>query len=202
MPLCAVCRTLRIALNLIVATGPASLAGAIGNRTGDSDLANVEVLVVRHAERQGEEDKLTEAGLARANAYASYFAPLKLNGREIRLTHLFAEKSERTRRTLIPLSKSIGLALDTRFSNGEYQDLAQDLRQHRYGPEILICWHHGSIPRLIRALGGNPDLLIPGGKWPKGTYDWLIDLRFDASGNLSPTGESIVHERLMPGDSN
>jgi phosphohistidine phosphatase SixA len=166
-----------------------------------SALANVEVLIVRHAERQGEEDKLTPAGLARASAYARYFKTLTLGGRHIRLAHLIAEKSERTRRTLEPLSKAIHLPLDTRFSNKQYQALADDLRAHPYGREILICWHHGKIPDLIRAFGGDPDLLIANGKWPKGTYDWIVDLRFDAAGKLSDAGETIVHEHLMPGDS-
>jgi hypothetical protein len=54
---------------------------------------------------------------------------------------------------------------------------------------------------LIKALGGDPTLVIQGGKWPVDTYDWLIDLRFDASGNLLPAGEKCIHEQLMPGDS-
>jgi len=180
----------------------APASGAAGQATaGSSALANVEVLIVRHAEREGEEDKLTPAGVKRANAYARYFKELTLDGRHVRLTHLFAEKSDRTRLTLTPLALAAGLGLDTRFSTKEYENLVVDLRTHVYGHEILVCWHHSKIPDLIRSLGGDPDLLIPGGKWPKGTYDWIVDLRFDAFGKLSPSGEALVHEHLMPGDS-
>jgi phosphohistidine phosphatase SixA len=166
-----------------------------------SDLANVEVLIVRHAERQGEDDELTPAGVARADAYAGYFKTLKLEGRSIHLTHLFAEQSKRTTETLEPLSKAMGLPLDQRFTTKQYPELADDLRTHAYGNEILICWHHSKMPGLITALGGNPEGLLPGGKWPDTTYDWLIDLRFDAAGKLAASDEKCVHEHLMPGDS-
>ena len=180
--------------------GLASLAGAGAQQT--SDLANVEVLIVRHAEREGILDKLTRAGDARAGAYATYFKTLKLDGREVHITHLIAEKSVRTRHTLEPLAKAMDMPLDTRFADDQYQSLADDLKTHSYGNEVLICWHHGKIPALIRSLGGDPDLLIPNGKWPKSTYDWLVDLRFDADGKLSSANESLIHEHLMPGDPN
>jgi phosphohistidine phosphatase SixA len=193
-------RPFKVVLAIIAALGLVASAVGTGQQS-PTDLANVEVLIVRHAERQGILDSLTRAGVARSRAYAIYFKNLRLDGRDIHLTHLIAEKSVRTRHTLEPLSKAIGLPLDTRFADDQYQALADDLRAHSYGQEILICWHHGKIPALIRSLGGDPDLLIPGGKWPKGTYDWLIDLRFDASGRLSAANEKLVHEQLMPGDS-
>ena len=160
-----------LALTMTVAYGAGFRAAQ-----NHSTLANVEVFIVRHAERQGEEDKLTPAGLARADAYARYFRPLKLGERHVVLTHLIAEKSDRTRRTLEPLAKAMAMALDTRFSNKQVQELAEDLRTHAYGREILICWHHGKIPALIRALGGDSDSLIPGGKWPKSSLLRLIEL--------------------------
>jgi phosphohistidine phosphatase SixA len=168
--------------------------------TSKSALANVEIFIVRHAERDGDEDRLTPAGEARAAAYAGFFKGLTLHGQHIHLTHLFAEKSVRTRRTLEPLSKSVSLPLDTRFSTKEYPALAEDLRTHPYGKEILICWHHSKMANLITALGGKPDTVIPDGKWPKSTYDWMIDLRYDGSGKLSTASETLVHEHLMPGD--
>jgi len=176
-------------------------AGSAGRaQSGANDLANVEVLIVRHAERDGAFDKLTSAGVARSKAYASYFKDLSIDGRRVRLSHLFAEQSNRTRKTLVPLSAALGLPLDTRFSTKQYPALVEDLRAHSYGKEILICWHHKSISKLIAAFGGDPAVVIPGGKWPGGTYDWLIDLQFDASGNLSASQEHCIHEHLMPGD--
>jgi broad specificity phosphatase PhoE len=174
---------------------------AVQATDGKNALANVEVLIVRHAERPDLEDSLTAAGHARANAYARYFATLNLDGRKIQLTHLFAERSKRTRETLEPLAKTVDLPLDTRFATKDYRALVNDLRTHSYGNEVLICWHHHAIPELIEALGGDPNAIIPGGKWPKGTYDWIVDLRYNAFGKLTPANENLVHEHLMPGDS-
>jgi hypothetical protein len=80
-------------------------------------------------------------------------------------------------------------------------DLVNDLKTHPYGDEILICWHHSKMPALIQAFGGDPDGLLPHGKWPKTRFDWIVDLRFDAAGKLLPANEKVIHEHLMPGDS-
>jgi hypothetical protein len=48
----------------------------------------------------------------------------------------------------------------------------------------LICWHHGNIPQLLRALGADPNTLLHKGKWPNDVYDWLIQLRYDENGHL------------------
>lgn len=163
-----------------------------------NSLANKEVLIVRHGERPAAEDALTTKGKARAQAYVGYFEHLTIDGRPIHLTHLFAEKSRRTRETLEPLAKATGMELDTRFETKQGEALAADLESHSYGSEILICWHHHAITKLIKDLGGDPDAVIPGGKWPGTTYDWVVDLRYDGAGHLS--GEKLIHEHLMPGD--
>jgi phosphohistidine phosphatase SixA len=163
-------------------------------------LANEEILIVRHAERDGAKDALTPDGVDRANAYAKYFKDLSIDGRTIHLTHVIAEKSQRTRLTMEPLSKAIGLPLDTRFATKEAAAMVDDLKHHSYGGEVLICWHHSKMPNLIRALGGNPNKLLPDGMWPDTTYDWIIDLRYDANGHLLATGQKCIHEHLMPGD--
>jgi len=170
-------------------------------QSASNGLANAEVLIIRHAERPDLQDALTEKGHARAKAYADYFQHLTIDGRKIRLTHIIAEQSNRTRETVGPLSKASGLPLDTRFATKQQDAMVADLEAHSYGGEILICWHHHAIPKLIDAFGGNAEALIPKGKWPGSTYDWIIDLRFDAQGKLSTAGEKLVHEHLMPGDS-
>lgn len=185
---------------LLFALMPTANFAFAAPRQASNELANVEVLIIRHAERDGILDRLTSAGDARAKAYVHYFENLNLDGRPIHLTHLFAEKSVRTRHTLDPLSHDDGLPLDTRFATPDYDKLADDLRTHSYGKEILICWHHSSIPKLITALGGDTQILLPKGKWPQGTYDWIIDLRFHPSGKLSASSQECVHEHLMPGD--
>jgi phosphohistidine phosphatase SixA len=177
-----------------------SLALHAARSGAQSSLANKEILIVRHGERPAAEDALTDRGKARAQAYVGYFEHLSIDGRPIHLTHLFAEKSRRTRETLEPLSKATGMELDTRFATKDDVALAADLQSHSYGNEVLICWHHHAISKLIKDLGGDPDAVIPGGKWPGSTYDWVIDLRFDGAGHLEKSGEKLIREHLMPGD--
>jgi len=66
---------------------------------------------------------------------------------------------------------------------------------------ILICWRHGNIPALLRALGAKPGDLLPRGKWPNSVYDWVILLSYDHDGRLIPASARRINEHLMPGDS-
>ena len=43
------------------------------------------------------------------------------------------------------------------------------------------------------AFGASPDL-IPGGKWPNDTYDWVVVLTFDSAGHLH--SQRLVKETL------
>ena len=54
---------------------------------------------------------------------------------------------------------------------------------------------------LLRALGANPDSLLPHGKWPDSVYDWVILLSYDKNGSLIPGSSRRINEHLMPGDS-
>jgi len=169
-----------------------------------SPLANATVLVIRHAEKPEEGTGLTPAGEARAKAYALYFHKLTIDGKPFRVNHIFAtkdsKKSYRERLTVEPLGKAVNLAIDDRFKNNSFAELAEDLKTHPYGKDILICWHHGKIPELVQALGG-PTTLIPGGKWPAATFDWVVELKFDPSGKIDLKRTKVIHEHLMPGDS-
>jgi len=52
----------------------------------------------------------------------------------------------------------------------------------------------------LRALGANPDQVIPKGKWPDDVYGGLIQLRYDSDGHLNETKR--INEKFMPDDSN
>jgi hypothetical protein len=75
------------------------------------------------------------------------------------------------------------------------------MRTNHQGKVILICWRHGSIPALLRALGATPKSFLPNGKWPGAVYDWVILLSFDQDGRLIPASSRQINEHLMPGDS-
>ena len=169
-----------------------------------SPLANATVLVIRHGEKPAEGTGLTPAGEARAKAYVGFFKNLKVAGKPIHIDHIFATKdsknSFRERLTVEPLGKALNLPLDLRFKNKAYGEMVKDIQTHNYGKGILICWHHGNIAPLVKSFGAAENL-IPGGKWPDETFDWLVELKFDANGKLIPNQTKTIHEHLMPTDS-
>ncbi|HWD42062.1 MAG TPA: hypothetical protein VG944_24705 [Fimbriimonas sp.] len=171
----------------------------------NSQLAKAEILIIRHAEKPEQGSGLTAAGWARAKLYVGYFQHLTLRGKAVHLTHIFAssdsDSSSRPRLTVEPLAAALHMKVDTRYKNRAYDELVEDLEQHPYGKEILICWRHGKIPSLLKSLGVKPKQVIKDGKWPSNTYDWLIEVPFDGSGNVKTASVKLVKEHLLPGDS-
>jgi hypothetical protein len=61
------------------------------------------------------------------------------------------------------------------------------------GKTVLICWHHGNIPALARALGIK-DAPAP---WPEMQFDRVWRITFaDGAPALAE-----LPQRLLPGDS-
>ena len=163
------------------------------------EMAGVTILIVRHAEKPESGPDLSPAGSARAAASARYFNPFSAAGGgsftpDMLIASKDTTKSDRPELTLAPLSVAIGLPIDTRFANHDVKDLAETLRSTVHGKHILIAWHHGHIPKLIRALGGDPASVLPGGEWPDNVYDWVLELGFDNEGRLSD--ERKIDENL------
>ena len=167
-------------------------------------LAQAVLLIIRHAGKPASGPGLSAGGRQRAAAYADYFQHYRLDARPLRLDTLIAAadtaESWRSRLTLEPLSEACRLPIDTRFKDGEFKRLARALRAQPGGRNILICWHHEEIPALLRALGADPDWLLPKGKWPPDVYDWVIQLQYDGRGYLIPGTARRINENLMPGD--
>ena len=160
-------------------------------------LSNATILIIRHAEKPEEGTGLTPAGEKRALAYVNYFASLRVDKAPLRLDHLFAaadsKNSERPRLTLQPLSRELKLPLDLRFEADDVAALAEELYRRDHGKGIVICWHHGTIPALLAELGADPARLLPDGEWPKDVFNWVIELHFDANGQIRPKhSERIV----------
>jgi hypothetical protein len=165
-------------------------------------LQNAVVLIIRHAEKPDNGDGLSPAGEERAKAYVNYFQNFTVDSNPVRLNYLFSaadsKESRRPRLTIEPLSKTLGLAIDSRFKNKQFPDLAHEIQNLPQGKNILICWHHGEIPQLVRALGADPEKLIPNAKWPGDVFGWLIQLRYDAKGHLFESKR--INEYLLSDD--
>jgi hypothetical protein len=126
--------------------------------TNAGQLQNCVIVIVRHAERPDAGDALAPAGEARARAYVDYFQHFTVHKKPIHFDYLFAAKdsheSKRPKLTIKPLSKALGLDLNTSFKDGEYANLAEELQSERYNNKnVLVCWHHGKIPKLLPLWG-------------------------------------------------
>jgi hypothetical protein len=167
-----------------------------------SPLANAVILVIRHAEQPHDGDSLSPAGDARGKAYVNYFKNFTIDGRPLKIDYMFAaadsRDSRRPRLTLEPIARELGVAIDTRFRNKQFMELADEIESRPHGTSILICWHHGKIPQLLRALDADPGRLLPSGRWPDDVFDWLIELRYDQNGTLFESKR--IDEHLSPNE--
>jgi hypothetical protein len=188
-------RKCRLILGVFVAL--VSCSGEAGN-----PLQDAVVLIIRHAEKPETGPELSAEGQARAQAYVKYFGDFQIDGKPLKLDSLFAaadsKKSSRARLTLEPLSQALKLPLNCRYKHDQPEKLADALKRKSRGKNILICWRHEGIPKLVSELGLDPATLLPGGAWPEGVFDWVIELRYDSAGHLIPGECKRISEHLMP----
>ncbi len=163
------------------------------------------LLIIRHAEKPLIDRGLSSSGNERAKAYERYFRTFSVNSKPLHIDKIFAaadsSESQRPRLTVAPLAKAMSLQTDTSFGNNQIPQFAEEIRSRQKNKTVLICWRHHELPGLIRALGANPESLLPGGKWPDDTFDWVIQLTYDKDGRLIPSGTKRISEHLLRSDS-
>jgi hypothetical protein len=166
---------------------------------------NSVILIIRHAEDPPSGHGLSARGEERAKAYVNYFQNFTVDSKQLEPNAVVvaadSKQSHRPRLTVEPFAKAANLPIDNRFADKQPADLAAELRANYQGKVILICWHHGQIPALLRALGADPATLLPSPKWPKDVYDWVIMLSFDENGHVIPQSSRRITEHLLQGDS-
>lgn len=165
-------------------------------------LAGTTVLIIRHAEKPDSGTELAPAGQQRAQAYAQYFMHFAVDGKTVHPQYLIAaadsNASHRPRLTIEPLGHALHLEIHQDFADKRFDQLAAALAAQPHGKTILIAWHHGEIPALIRALGANPAEVMPGKKWPANVFGWVVVIRYNHKG--TPRHVELIHENLMPDD--
>jgi phosphohistidine phosphatase SixA len=175
--------------------------------------ASLTLFLVRHAEKPDSGPALSDEGRARAQAYVSYFQRLTNDsGQPIRWDYLLAAKesdqSNRCVSTLEPLAQAIHKPIDSQFKDKHYERLVDYLRlnpgRQFDHANVLICWHHGEILELAKALGVRGSDLPESSHWPRrwpdGVYGWVLKVHFNADGTLDRNHTEAVNEALMPED--
>ncbi|GAC1389817.1 MAG: hypothetical protein NVSMB31_06130 [Vulcanimicrobiaceae bacterium] len=192
-----------IALSALLAVSGSLLPNQVCARTHMANapgLAGTTVLIIRHAEKPSSGAELAPAGVQRAQAYAQYFMHFTVDGKTVHPRYLIAaadsNASQRPRLTIEPLGRALHLDIHQDFADKQFDQLAAALAAQPHGKTILIAWHHGEIPALIRALGVNPAAVMPSKKWPANVFGWVIVIRYNRDG--TPRHAELVHENLMP----
>jgi broad specificity phosphatase PhoE len=166
---------------------------------------NSVLLIIRHAENPPNGHGLSPRGEERAKAYINYFQNFTVDSKRLEpqavVVAADSKHSHRPRLTVQPFAKAANLTIDSRFANKQPADVAAALRANYQEKVILICWHHGQIPAVLRALGAAPETLLPGGKWPRNVYDWVIMVSFNENGRVISESTKRISEHLLQGDS-
>ena len=187
MHLCAMKTELAFCAFLSLASSVAVLAQPVGDEFSTGPK-NAVILIIRHAEDADSGKGLSSMGITRADGYANYFKNFTIDGKQLKLNYIFATRdsrnSHRPRLTIEPTAKEFGIAIDSRFKNKQFLELADEIKKLPPDSNILVSWHHGKIRRLLQALGADPKTLLPNGRWPDDVFDWVIQLRYDENGRL------------------
>src|SRR5215831_8258177 len=173
-----------------------ALAGAFAAKSALAASAGPSVvLLIRHGEDTGiapHDFHLSPRGRQRAEALPKLFGT-RLPKPQVIIATRATKGSNRPVETVEPLARALDVPIDNRYTESDYKLLASDLMSDpRYaGKVVLVCWHHGKIPRLAKALGVKDAPL-----WPEDQFDhvWVIE----------PEGGAArfedVHQKLLDGD--
>ncbi len=154
------------------------------------------VLIIRHAEKPADKDpNLAPRGYQRADALATAI-PAHFPKPDVLIATKRSKNSDRPLETITPLAKALHLAIEQKFKDEEFADVAKSvLTDPKYvGKTVLIAWHHGKIPQLAHALGAKdaPD------KWPsESVFDRVWEITYDKG----VAQWQDLPERALPGDS-
>ena len=143
------------------------------------------ILVMRHAEKPDDPDDpdLTEDGHARAIKLAT-FIPQQFGAPDFIFAAAITRHSARPYETVRPLSQATSVGIDATIADNDYGALAKELlTKTKYADKsVVVCWHHGNIPSLMRYLGASagsyPD------PWNHTVFNLILEVGF-SGGSVS-----------------
>ena len=181
---------------LLLMTGAAARAQAVAE-----GMPTV-IYLMRHAEKPmvEKDPNLAPQGFKRAQALPSLFVAMP--GRTtmpplLRPDFIFAtapsKNSNRPIETITPLAQLLHEKIDGDYQDIEAGPLAKEVLGGKYaGKVVVICWHHGEIPNVAKALG----VADAPKKWDPDVFDQIWKIEYvDGHAQMS-----VLQEHLLPGD--
>ena len=136
------------------------------------------ILVMRHAEKSDDplDSNLTPAGYARAQHLAQYI-PATFGKPKGLFASAASKHSRRPIQTLEPLATQCHLTIDETYADQDYGALAHHLRKNDAfdGSLVVVCWHHGNIPSMMRALKAPEDDYPD--PWKRGVFNLILQVK-------------------------
>lgn len=108
------------------------------------------VFVVRHADRRGTDDALSEAGHARAEALALMLGPTSIDA-------VHVTQFTRSQQTVEPTARAQGLTPEQLPADA---DLAAHLLAAHAGQTVLVAGHSNTVPEILAGLGVSPAITL------------------------------------------
>lgn len=166
------------------------------------DAMPTRVLMIRHGEAAEHSIGLSLRGKTRAMALVPFIMEtdyLQDFGHPVALFAHSPNQSEPSKRpieTLQPLSKALGLGINTTYTHDNWDTMVDYVKKNSAfdGKTVLICWGQKNMSLIAERLGVSPRPL----PWPTETFDriWIID--------FVPGGKETIRNypmRLIYGDS-
>ena len=142
------------------------------------------IYIVRHADRDGANDALTDVGRKRAQQLSQLM-------QHLRITDVYSTETQRTQNTAKPTADLLELNVQP------YGELSQEwyseLKANHVGSAILIVGHSNTSGQIANGLGGEGDFTMD-----EDEYDGLFVVSIDASGTKAIRlryGEANDHEK-------
>ncbi|HXS37873.1 MAG TPA: hypothetical protein VN721_14310 [Flavipsychrobacter sp.] len=138
-----------------------------------AQLADLKVVIIRHAEKPAKGDNLTYQGLNRSMQLPKVLYK-KFGKPDYTYIPSMAmdtnTKHSRMFQTVIPMAVKYNLVLNSKHDEKDYAGIAEDIKSKK--GTVLMVWEHKAIAPIVAALGVAESGLI----WPDDDYDsiWII----------------------------
>jgi phosphohistidine phosphatase SixA len=143
------------------------------------------VIVFRHAEKplQEGDQRLAPTGVKRAQ-YIAHYIPTNFGEPDIIFATEPTKSSFRPFLTVEPLWESVKKSfLDVSVADDAAFHLGHHIKEGsgmNTGQNIVVCWHHGRIPELLKGLGAKhheyPD------PWPENDFSTVLVVTYNSDG--------------------